>query len=293
MLNYVLNVPQIKENTSDKKQELYRYIFKTLFSSGFETHFTENLQKLLMCVYEANEDIVNMRFHYDLPQLKWFTLRSEHMLGLLGYALIQFGKYSHHETQFYQFDRFVCNVLECMSAVPNMKIEQEGCISPLTAFILTTSKLEDDDSYYGDDSDDDDDDEETIQGKLDLFKKLIEKGCNVNSMCLLTNDQDLNEVKQKLQVPDVLFISLLANNEKYVETLLPYWWGPPLSLLLLCTDFQEIYFWQPILMKYGSVPRGMSLCHELHTHLMEFEHFYTYDGDIDEQWQQHLQQNSE
>jgi ankyrin repeat protein len=267
VLKHILNLPQFKEITTEKKEELYTYIFKTVFSIEYSPINTkEHFQKILMLLYDTDKSIFDMRFRHALPQLNNLTLTSTHMFGLLGHAIVEFMELGGCHGYFYELDPFLCNVLDFIFSIPNMTIEQEDCISPLTVFLFTTSPKEEVNEffYYHENNVYD------TKEKSNLLKKLIEKGCNVNSMSLQISDQNLNELKQNLQVPDALLVSLLNNNKQYVETLIPYWWGPPLALLLFFKDKEHVKFWMPILVKYDIVPRGMSLCRTLHAHLLRF-----------------------
>jgi hypothetical protein len=153
-------------------------------------------------------------------------------------------------------------------AEPNAKIEVKNCISPLTAFLLCSSQLKVRRNEY---ICCDEKSESDLQFMFKIFEILIERGCNINAMYLQISDTRLNEVKQNLQVPDTLFLSILTHEKLYVKALLQHWWGPPLSLLLLCTCEDDISFWMPILVRYDVVPRGMAIHQKLLDHLANFD----------------------
>jgi hypothetical protein len=286
-----------------------------------------------MCLYDANQSILKMTFHHDLPKLKGLTLemKSEHTFGLLGHAMAEYMGFNGSGSYFGELDRFIRNVLDSVFSVPNANIEVENCISPLAVFLLLTSDLEDDDDGY----DYNNKNPEQTEAMWNLFNKLVEKGSNLNAMSLQVSEPELNkkskpeldedeesesdhdeesesdideesesdldkesesrmykgsvpklnEMIQSLQVPDALFISLLTHEEQYVKILIPHWWGPPVSLLLLCTHSDDIRFWMPILAQYDNmVPRGMAIHQLLHAHLMNFEHEFLYCEEDTEVW---------
>jgi hypothetical protein len=119
---------------------------------------------------------------------------------------------------------------------------------------------------------------EVTESSMNIFNEMIQRGVNVESQTLqvkeiecqgliddeelLYNDQEraryYNDIKNKLKLPDALLVAFLTKKHEYVETLLSYWWAPPIALLFfnpnLCIE--DFNFWFPKLIKYGGIIHG-------------------------------------
>jgi hypothetical protein len=259
----------------EQKEELYDCMFQVVFKFS---DCCERIPKALICLYEANIGILDMRFDNQLPDVHGLKLKTEQMFSLLGHALATPINYDYY---YYDLDNiipYIHNIFTVVFDLPNFEIEQEGCISPFTLFLLDASKKNQavHEDFYEDFYDSNDfhynpETEDDKQKKLEWFHLLIKKGCDVNAMDIQISEPRLNEVKQCVQVPDALFICFLEKNTQYVEVLIQHWWTPPLALLLLCTRCKDVAFWLPFLMQYDALPSGTALYRALHVHLMSFE----------------------
>jgi hypothetical protein len=146
------------------------------------------------------------------------------------------------------------DILHCLQQIGFSMEELPGCVTVLTVLIL---KLRDELS-----------DKVTDQIKQVAKKFIQDKVVNINSSVL--NFKSLfpkySALKSKWLVPDAVLVALNLDQYDLVDLLLPYWWGPPLTLWYLKTkgifgSFLCRCISKPVC--YGAIPHGTDMFREV------------------------------